>query len=95
MSSLFSSFSNNDAETCNKIMKIAILGVDSRVVAWVREFLLGCTHRVGVGGQLSEEVRVTSGVLQGSILGPLLFLAYINDIWRNIASTIRLLLMIV
>jgi hypothetical protein len=64
--------------------------VDSKVVVWIKEFLLGCTHRVAVGGKLSEEVRVTSGVTQGSVLCPLLFLAYVNDIWRNMESAIRL-----
>ena len=63
--------------------------MDSRVV-WVREFLVGRTQRVRVGGQLSKEVKVTSGVPQGSVLGPLLFLVYVNDIWRNIDSSIRL-----
>jgi len=37
------------------LMKIANSGVDSRVVVWIREFLLGRTQRVRVGGQLSEE----------------------------------------
>ena len=72
------------------LTKMANTGVNSRVVVWIREFLLGRTKRVRVGGQLSEEVRITSVVWQGSVLGPLLFLVYVNDIWRNMESTIRI-----
>jgi len=64
--------------------------VDWRVIVWIREVLLGRSQRIRVDGQLSEEVRVTSGVPQGSVLVPLLFLAYVNDIWRNNESNIRL-----
>jgi len=56
------------------LMKLAASGVNSRVVVWVREFLVGCIQRVRVGRQISKEVKVTSGVPQGSVLGPLLSL---------------------
>jgi hypothetical protein len=57
------------------LSKFANSGVDARFVVWIREFLVGRTQRVRVEGQLSEEVRVTSGVPQGSVLGPHLLLA--------------------
>ena len=72
------------------LTKIAATGVDLRVIVWVKEFLLGRSQRVRVHGQLSEEVSVTSGVPQWSVLGPLLFVAYVNDGWRNIESNTRL-----
>jgi len=77
------------------LTKIANAGVDSRVVVWIRELLLFRTQTVRVGEKLSAEVRVTSGVQHGSELGPLLFLAFVNYIWRNMESTIRLLLVTV
>ena len=52
------------------ITKIVALGVDLRVVMWVRECLFGHSQKVRVGGQLSEEVRVMPVVPHGSELGP-------------------------
>jgi len=72
------------------LKKMADSGVDLRVVVWIGEFLGGRCQRVRVGTHYSEEGRVVSGVPQESVLGPLLFLAYVNDISRNIESKIRL-----
>lgn len=64
------------------ITKLAASGVDFRVV-WVQEFLLRRSQRVRLGGQLFEEVKMTSGVPQGSAMGPLRIFTCVNDIWRN------------
>jgi len=63
---------------------MAALGEDARVLVWIRKFLTGHSQRVTVGRHYSEKVRVTSGVPHVNILGPLLFLVYVNNIWRNI-----------
>ena len=53
-------------------------------------FLTNRTQKVVVDGSSSESARVRSGVPQGTVLGPLLFLTYINDLPSTVSSQVRL-----
>ena len=53
-------------------------------------FLSNRTQRVLVGGKISDPVNVMSGIPQGTVLGPLLFICYINDLSNIIKSKIRI-----
>ena len=59
-------------------------------LSWIEAFLLGHSQCVALEGEKSSEISVTSGVPQGSVLRPILFLLYINDLPKNLTSQVRL-----
>ena len=63
------------------LAKLNRMGIQGTALEWFKNYLSGRSQKVEINGTLSDPLDIDISVIQGSILGPILFLCYINDFW--------------
>ena len=72
------------------IFKLRRIGADGNLLGTIKSFLSDRQQRTVINGKSSDWKKVTAGIPQGLILGPLLFLIYINDLPDGLRSSARI-----
>jgi hypothetical protein len=67
------------------LKKLSKMGINGNALKWFKTYLSGRSQKVDINGNLSEAMQLDISVIQGSILGPILFLCYINDFYSATA----------
>ena len=72
------------------LRKLENYGIRENLLIWLESFLIGRTQSVICNGSQSKSIMVASGVPQGTVVGPLLILLYVNDLPPHLQSSVRL-----
>ena len=77
------------------LYKLECNGIHGKLLALIQNYLANRNQRVVLNGKCSKWARKCAGVPQGSVLGPLFFLVYINDIVKNLKCDLRMFAIII